>query len=201
MHLSFLASSPPPLIPDVFERALELNSILSPLFAAEDQMYYFPPLHAWWRDRNIGSAGIYGPASAVAHEQNVAAAPAAWSRRRHRSPGQTPGRASAGPPVLAAGAERRGALRGGAVRGSRARRRPAARLRIVCGLGSGSPRACAGVGFGLGGLLLFVVVYRWFFHPQNRSWGRYLKFLHCWLATPGKERLGLNGGGGIYIKI
>lgn len=40
-HPSFLASSPPPLIPEVFEGVLEPTISLSPLFAAEDQMYYF----------------------------------------------------------------------------------------------------------------------------------------------------------------
>ena len=156
MHLSFLAPSPPPLIPEVFERALELLVFSLPSLQRKIRCITFPLCMP-----DDGAEVLVQPRFAglrlprhtgrVRRQQPPLREAGGGTARR----GQTPRRASAGAPVPAAGAERRGALRAGADRGSRARRRPAAGLRIICGLGSGLSCACAGVGFGS---VVFVVV-------------------------------------------
>lgn len=133
-HLSFLAPSPPPLISEVSERALELAAFsLSPLCCGRSDVLPCPSARCW---------------------RDGAMCPGCRGRRWERSPRSFPGPGPA----------------------------PAAEPQVLP-----SPARAAAGARGFPDALL-----RGFFNPRNRPGGRYPKFLHWWLATPGKEFLGLN---------
>lgn len=145
------------------------RSVLSPLFAAEDQMYCFPPfacLRTGWKYRfspGLGACVCKGHTGRAYCRSPGGGKPAETPRC---SSGPNPGqgeRWGARPRGAAPGpAERRGAARSFSAEGAgRGSRRPAARPRVLGGPGSGSPRAREGVGFGLGLRGGGVVLGRW----------------------------------------
>lgn len=153
MHL---APSPPPLIPEVFERALALTVFSLPSLQRKIKCITFPFACLMTGEKCCFSRGLRACVCNTDRGRMWQQPPLPEAGGGTARGGQTPGEASVGAPDRADGAERPGTPRSVAAPGSRARRSAAQRLWPGTRL---APCLCGcRVWFGVLLLLLLVVV-------------------------------------------